>query len=113
VPYNLDGFPGYRIELLAANTVVASDQSSAGAIPEGEWRTAILRFVTGAAHPQLNQALSIRLINLDLPGTPAAPAIEVDFDNVRLAVSPVPEPAAWLLCLTAVALVGWRRARCP
>ena len=109
--YNLDGFPGYRIELLAGGTVLASDETSTGLIPEGEWRTAALSFATGASHPQLGQPLGIRLINRDLPGTFLMPAIEVDFDNVSLVASVVPEPttlALWLLGLAGLRLAARR-----
>lgn len=90
--YDLSGFPGYRIELRAGGLLLASE-SGGMAPPEGEFRTAALNFETGAAHPALGQALAIRLVNLDGPG------IEVDFDDVRLLASPVPEPAAWILAL--------------
>jgi hypothetical protein len=50
----------------------------------------------------LNQALEIRLTNLNQAETPANPGIEVNFDNVRLnASAAAPEPAS-LLLLSAV-----------
>lgn len=90
--YDLSGFPGYRIELRAGGLLLASE-SGGVAPPEGEFRATALNFETGAAHPALGQALAIRLVNLDGPG------IEVDFDDVHLAASPVPEPATLLLWL--------------
>jgi hapalindole H/12-epi-hapalindole U/12-epi-fischerindole U synthase len=106
--YNLAGFPGYRLELLAGGVLLAADHNSIGAtIPEGEFRTANLVFNSGAAPAQLGLPLSLRLINLDIAGTALAPAIEVDFDNVQLTASPVPEPAAFgLWCLGLLLVAG-------
>ncbi len=82
----LDGFPGYRVELLAGDVVVAADTNSlAGSINEGEFGLSTIELETGADHPQLGQALGIRLINLNqTAGVPAGNDLEVDFDNVRL-----------------------------
>ncbi len=89
--FNLNGFPGYRIDLLAGTNVVASDNNSIGAtIPEGEFRRARFHFDTGPAPAQLGQALGIRLVNLKLPGTVSVPNIEVDFDEVSLSAGPIP-----------------------
>lgn len=93
--FNLDGFPGYRVDLLAGGVVVAQDDNTLfGAIPEGEFATSTVAFTTGAAHPQLGQNLGIRLVNLNEvdPSAPAAD-LEVDFDQVRLNYAPaVPGP---------------------
>lgn len=104
--YNLDGFPGYRIELLAGNTVLGFDSSSAGAIPEGEWRRATLSVDSTSFGDSLGQSLTIRLVNLDMPGTVEVPAIEVDFDAVSLVAAPVPEPATAALWLAGLGLLG-------
>ena len=97
--YDLDGFPGYRLDLLAAGAVIGSDNNSlAGSVPEGEFRTASFNVDIGAAHPQLGQALSIRLVNLHAPETvPGVPNIEVDFDNVQLTATVIPEPSTLTL----------------
>lgn len=98
--YNLDGFPGYRIDLLAGTTVVAVDSNSIGStIPEGEWREARFHFDVTNSHPQLGQTLGIRLVNLKFPGTTNAPNIEVDFDDVRLSSGPIPEAAQLAISL--------------
>jgi hypothetical protein len=100
--YNLAGFPGYRIDILAGTTVVASDNNSIGAtIPEGEFLDARFYFDATNGHPQLGQNLGIRLVNLNAPGTTEAPNIEVDFDDVRLTTGPIPAPAE-----LSIALVG-------
>lgn len=101
--YDLDGFPGYRIDVLAGTTVIGSDSNSIGAtIPEGEWREARFYFDVPNSHPQLGQALSIRLVNLKFPATPGAPNIEVDFDDVRLSAGSIPVPAQLSMTLADV-----------
>ncbi|MCP4782551.1 MAG: hypothetical protein GY903_03555 [Fuerstiella sp.] len=82
----LDGEPGYRIDLLAGETLLASDDSSlTGSIAEGEFATSVVTFDTPADHPQLGEALTIRLVNLNETAlVPAGNDLEVEFDNVRL-----------------------------
>lgn len=99
--FDLDGFPGYRIDVLAGGNVVASDNNSIGAtVPEGEFRQARFYFDTGPAPAQLGQPLGIRLVNLKAPGTVAVPNIEVDFDEVILTAGPIPVPAQLSITLT-------------
>lgn len=113
--YNLNGFPGYRIDLLAGGSVIASDNNTLnGFIPEGEFRLSTVIFDTPANHPLIGQSLGIRLVNLHTPGTFQQPNIEVDFDEVQLVATAVPEPSAWIMMLTTVVmgvLVGLRQ-RC-
>ncbi len=97
--FNLDGFPGYRIELLAGGNVIASDNNTL-IIPEAGFRTSTLSFNTDSNPALLGQVLGIRLVNLNqIPAgyTPAdSPDLEVDFDNVRLdvVITPLTPPAA-------------------
>lgn len=79
--YNLNGFPGYRIDLLAGGVVIGSD--TAADIGEGLWETREIVVDVGDAHPQEGGELGIRLVNLNVADTPD-PGIEVDFDDVRL-----------------------------
>jgi hapalindole H/12-epi-hapalindole U/12-epi-fischerindole U synthase len=111
--FDLDGFPGYRLDLLAGGVVIGSDNNSLGAsIPEGQFRTASFNVDIGAAHAQLGQTLGIRLVNLDQAGTTEIPNIEVDFDNVRLDATAVPEPATAALFVSGIALgVAFSRRR--
>lgn len=111
--YDLDGFPGYRIALRAGGEVLASDDDSvSGAPPEGAFASRVVAFTSGATHPQLGQPLEILLVNRNLPGTPDEPGIEVDFDDVRLDASPVPEPAGPALFLAGALGLAGGRARC-
>lgn len=106
--FNFAGFPGYRVDLLAGGTIIAQDNNSLGGlIPEAEFETSTVTFQTGETHAQLNQALGIRLVNLNIIDTTNATTesaeLEVDFDDVRLsAVSAVPEPSGLVLLVTAI-----------
>lgn len=82
--FDLRGFPGYRIDLLAGDVVIASDDNSL--LPdEGEFLTSTFDIVTGLAHDQLNEPLTIRLVNLNIQDVnDPAVDLEVDFDDVRL-----------------------------
>jgi len=83
--FDLDGFPGYRVQLRAGGVTIAEDNSTLdGQIPEGEFRLSSVEVSIGETHPQLGQPLEVRLINLNMIDTPADPGIEVDFDDVRL-----------------------------
>jgi hypothetical protein len=97
--FDLSGFPGYRIDLMAGNTVMASDSNLlASSIMEGQWGQSTVSFATGGAHAALGQNLRIRLVNLNVidPSFPEADR-EVDFDNVMLSAVAVPEPATTAL----------------
>jgi hapalindole H/12-epi-hapalindole U/12-epi-fischerindole U synthase len=115
--FNLAGFPGYAVQLLAGDTVVAEDRNSlAGSLAEGTFAESVVSLTVGAFHPNLDQALSIRLLNLNQPGTDVAPGIEVDFDAVSLtAVPAIPEPRTYALIAVGfvVLLIGARRRRSP
>lgn len=106
--FEFTGFPGYRVDLLAGAQVIASDNNSL--LPaEGTFLTSQFSLSIGASHVLSGQALGIRLVNLN-----AAPGIEVNFDNVRLDATAIPEPAAFasLLGIATLALALFhRRAR--
>lgn len=105
--FQFSGFPGYRIDFLAGNTVLASDSSLVSAVPaEGSFRTSTITYQTGTSHALAGQALGIRLVNLNSSG-----GIEVNFDNVRLEMTAVPEPSSMLFfgLLGTCALVVKRR----
>jgi hypothetical protein len=101
-PYDFDGFPGYRIDLLAGTTVIASDDNTL--LPdEGRFLTSTIQVSIGVSHANAGEPLSIRLVNLD-----SAPGIEVNFDDVRLdAVSTIECPTVLPLgCKTATPTKG-------
>jgi len=95
--FNFNGFPGYRIDLLAGTTVIASDLNLL-APAEGAFLTSTLNATIGDVRQFAGQPLGIRLVNLNGSG------IEVNFDDVRLQATPVPEPTG--LLLIAIATVG-------
>jgi hypothetical protein len=88
--FDFDGFPGYRIDLMAGSNILASDNNTLTPA-EGIFETSNLSFTTGSSHADAGQALAIRLVNLNGTGT------EVNFDDVRLDASPVPEPSTAIL----------------
>lgn len=93
--FDLDGFPGYRVDLLAGGVVIAQDNNSlSGSIDEGEYGTSTVALATGATHPQLGQSLGIRLVNLNQIDPAFTDSdLEVDFDDVRLDAIQVPDPS--------------------
>jgi hypothetical protein len=111
--FDLDGFPGYAVQLLAGDVVIAEDANGlAATLGEGSFDSSIVQIETGAEHPQLGAPLAIRLVNLNTPGTPDEPGIEVDFDDVQLDATPVPSPSRAALGLGAIAtLVALGRRR--
>lgn len=120
VTFDLDGFPGYRVDLLAGGTLLASDNNSLAAggnsIPEGEFRTSELVFDSTGVDPLLiGEPLTIALINLNIPDPIDLGADrEVNFDNVTLDGSPavIPLPPALLLFGTALAgLAGFGKRK--
>jgi hypothetical protein len=77
-PFDFNGFPNYRIDLLAGGQVLASDTNAL--MPgEGHFLQSTVKYTTGSQHPQLGLPLGIRLLNLN-----SAVGTEVNFDNVRL-----------------------------
>ena len=114
----MDEFPGYRVDLLGGGVVIAQDDNTL-TIPEGEFATATVSLSVGDTHPQLGQALGIRLVSLnEIPGgftQQTSPDLEVDFDDVQLsatAIPGVPAVSRWgLVLLVALLLLGSAGAR--
>ena len=76
--YELEGFPGYRVELLAGDTVLAMDDNSQE-IVEGTFGHSFIEYIVAQDDPNVGLPIGIRLINLlDGPGK------EVDYDDVIL-----------------------------
>jgi len=103
-PFAFAGFPGYRVDLLAGGTVIASDANTL-APGEGIFATSTVTFTTLGSHPQAGQTLGIRLVSLNGPGT------EVNFDNVRLDATAVPEPTTAFLSFLGLLAATFRRPR--
>lgn len=116
--FNLDGFPGYRVDLIAGDpeaggVILDQDLNTlAGSIAEGAFATSTVSFTTGAAHSHLGQQLMIRLVNLNVvdPLFPNAD-LEVDFDDVRLDATVVPIPPSLPLLAGAIAGLAMIRRR--
>lgn len=112
--FNLDGFPGYRIDLLAGGVLLTQDNNSLnGLIPEGAFGTSDVSFSTGVTHAQLGQNLQVRLVNLNQVDASFPNAdLEVDFDNIRLNAFAVPEPTCFaILSIASTLIIGRRRIR--
>jgi len=99
--FNLDGFPGYRIALMANGVEIEMDSTSAGTITEGGFATASLTYVTGSTGGVIGQTIGIRLVNLNDSNSntdvPAGNDVEVDFDNIRLDAVPLTPVEIWRL----------------
>ena len=96
-----EGFPGYRLELLAGDTVIAVDDNTL-AVDEGDFVTASVSYTTSKNDIYLGEALSLRLINLNLDNDSnpnGGNGIEVNFDNVILSATSVPESQSTLVYL--------------
>lgn len=78
----LEGFPGYRIELRAGETVLDADDNTL-VLDDGEFGLSSIKYTAGPDDPNLGLPLTIRMINLlDTLGS------EVDFDDVMLTAEP-------------------------
>jgi len=111
--YNLNGFPGYRVDLMAGSTVLATSQTiDPGAIAEGTFATAQWQYTTGGSDAELGQVLTIRLVNLNvIDSSDPLADLEVDFDNITLDVVPVPEPSSGVLLVLGVTALMLRRRK--
>ncbi|AFY58664.1 hypothetical protein Riv7116_6321 [Rivularia sp. PCC 7116] len=92
--FNYEGFPGYRVELLAGGKVLARDDNSLS-IAEGVFETSTVNFTATETEAFLGQDLGIRLVNLL-----ADSGEDVEFDNVKLFAETV-EPVLTTLSLNA------------
>jgi hypothetical protein len=112
--FDLDGFPGHRVQLLAGDVVIAEHTADLG-LAEGEFGSVQLELTTGSAPAQLGEPLAIRLVNRNQPDVAGVDGLEVDFDDVRLDATPVPAApiAGWasgaLSALLMACGVAWMR----
>ncbi len=101
VPYG--GFPGYRLELLAGGNVIAADNNSVS-VPDGALGTSVVSYSALANDPNLGKPLQVRFIDLN-----SAPGLEVDFTNVSLTATAIPESTSTLGLLAFGAVSALRR----
>jgi len=102
-PWDFTGFPGYRVDLLAGSAVIASDNNTL--LPgEGRFLTSTVTLTTGLSHLNAGEILGIRLVSLNGTG------VEVNFDDVRLDATAVPEPSSAMLVAFA-GLLAWQARR--
>jgi hapalindole H/12-epi-hapalindole U/12-epi-fischerindole U synthase len=112
--YNLDHFPGYRVDLLAGNTVIASDNNSLQ-LAEGQWGVSVVSLaVSDGAGLPIGQMLGVRIVSLNqIPAgftAQTSPDLEVDFDEVRLfRTIAIPEPGVMLSAGAMIPLALRRR----
>eukprot|EP01083_Nonionella_stella_P005461 15798_1 len=53
--------PGYQLQLIAGNTVIAEDDNSIS-IPKGQWRLSSVTFVASNSNMQLGRTLAVRIL---------------------------------------------------
>lgn len=113
--FDLQGFPGYRVQLLAGGMLLVEDVDTL--MPgDGVFQITSVQYTTGSSPAQIDQPLEIRLVNHNQPDVPGVSGLEVDFDDVRLdatsegAAVPIGPLAGWGLGL-ALAALGARAAR--
>lgn len=113
-PFNLNGFPGYRVELFAIdqflNEMTLVEDLDTLIIPEAEFALSTITVDIGAGHAAIGDTLGIRLVNLnETRGVAGPPDLEVDFDDVRLSATAISEPGVVAIGLLGVAALGLGR----
>jgi hypothetical protein len=86
-PANVAGFPGYKVQLWAGNTLLAEDDNTLTPA-EGGFQTSAVEYTSPLGDPSAGQLLEIRLVSL---------GAEVNFDMVQLQddVDLAPESKTW------------------
>lgn len=92
------GFPGYAVQLLAGDTVIAQDNNTLE-IPEGGFSTSTLVYSTPVEELNIGQPLQIRLLN-----TLENSGLEVNFDDVELSTTSTSVPES--NSITSLLLLG-------
>ena len=90
----------YLIELLAGSSVLAEDNNTL--LPdEGEFLQSTVTFFAEASDSRLGELLMVRF---------RADGVQVNFDDVRLSATVIPEPGAGLLmAMIPLAILSRRR----
>eukprot|EP01083_Nonionella_stella_P194438 717212_1 len=84
-----DGFPGYRVQLLAGNEVIVEDNNTTF-IEEGHWKQSNVSVIVRPDHPDIGKQIGVRLVNKNIPNYPAYG--QVYFDNIVLEAIPLDPP---------------------
>ena len=108
----LDADPGnLTLSLTANGTVVASAFASASSLTEGTFSDITVSFQTAAfGDPNTGASLGVEFL-MDVPGF-GQQQLEGNFDNVRVFVTPVPEPIfTGAVAFTVLACFKYRRWR--
>jgi hypothetical protein len=100
--------PAYKVQLYAGNLLLAEDNNSL-APTDGQFLTATLSYTALSGNSNLGAALEIRLV--DASGISWT---QINWDNVRLDATAVPEPSTITL-FTMAGLIGgfvaWRKRK--
>ena len=86
--YTSDNFSGYKIQLLAGETVIASQQDSFLPIP-GTFQDATIVFTASTNTVSTNLIGHALMVRLSSDHNPSASPASTFFDNVRLTVTPI------------------------
>eukprot|EP01084_Bolivina_argentea_P181674 313738_1 len=86
-----DGFPGYKLQLLAGGVVVDEDDDTMPTLAEATWGLSTVTFTPGPSHPQLSQTLGVRLLHKNEISSNGG--FEIEFDDIQLnTVVPTADP---------------------
>ena len=102
----LEGFPGYRVELLAGDSLLAFDENSQ-TIEEGIFERISLSYLSSTEEVGIGERLEVRLLS-PVSGIGA----EVHFDNASITATAVPEGIPIVGFMIALSgLLTYRRIR--
>jgi hypothetical protein len=98
----------YMIDILANGVSVGESTLAGSAVPHGTFTDLSATFTSPASGPLIGESLTVRL-----SATAGSSSDEGLFDNVRLMVTPVPEPGTLALLIgggpALIGLIGSRR----
>ncbi|MCC7474834.1 MAG: hypothetical protein IT425_05525 [Pirellulales bacterium] len=112
-----DANVGYIITFHLVGGILLGDQlefdSASHAIKDGGFRTRTINYVGGTlsdGHDGINMVIRLQSANF---GGPPPDRYGAAFDNIRLEVSPVPEPSSIVLAVSAIVIISSRRRARP
>ena len=89
-PAKTNKWPGYRVQLLAAETVLAEDANTV-AVPRNTWITSSVNYTSGPTVTP-GQSLEIRLVNMALVTGGSGTDLYVLYDDVHLTATSASTP---------------------